>query len=123
MPESEKSVTWVVIMVMAFIASLGWAFMAAGYAHSEEGWRNGGAEATDGPLMPRRAGRAALSDFFGNALQQIPNCIAVFGFTFTNRIWLPITIIVLEVLAVFGGYKMKQLEESLNDSSSRRRSR
>jgi hypothetical protein len=58
MAETEKSVTWVVVMVMLFIAAFGWAFMAAGYAHSEEGWRGGGVEAARGPMGPRRAGRA-----------------------------------------------------------------
>lgn len=123
MAETEKSVTWVVAMVMLLIAAFGWAFMAAGYAHHQEGWRTGGAEATDGPMVPRRAGRAALADFFGNALQQIPNVFAVVSFSFTNQIWLPILILVLEVLAVIGGYQMQRLEESLNGPPGRRRSR
>ena len=119
MPEKEQSVTWVIAMLMVVIAAFGWAFMAAGYAHHEEGWRSGGVQSNDRRTTPHReiffwGSLNASVDFVGNAFQQIPNCVSVVRFTFTNRIWLPIVVAVLEILAVCGGYAMKQLEQSLN---------
>jgi hypothetical protein len=40
---------------------------------------------------------------------------------FSNRIWLPIILIVLEVLALLGGIKMKSLEKELSQPSRRKR--
>ncbi len=123
MSEQEKSVTWVIIMVMLLIAAFGWAFMAAGYAHSEEGWRGGIVEAGEPVRIRSGSMRAlgALADFVSNAFFQIPNLGSVIAFNFKNLIWLPILIIVLELSAVFGGYKMKQLEKELQSGPRRRR--
>ncbi len=120
MSEQGKSVTWVIIMVMLLIAAFGWAFMAAGYAHSEEGWRGGIVEPVRIRPVRMRALRA-LADFIGNAFSQIPNLGSVIAFNFKNRIWLPILIIGLELSVVFGGYKMKKLEKELQSGPRRRR--
>lgn len=119
MPEEERSVWWVVGMVMLTIAGFGWAFMAAGYAHGEQGWREGGVAASQ--LLPsiHHARQRAWSDFLRNACIQIPNCPAVFSYSFQHQIWLPILIVVLEVLAVAGGFGMKHLETALAEPRRR----
>lgn len=122
MAEKEKSVAWVVLMVMLLIAAFGWAFMAAGYAHSQQGWRTAGAAAAaENRTSLRRANRAAFADFVANAFAQLPNLPAVVGFNLKNRIWLPILILALEALAVFGAFKMKSLEKELSAPPRRRR--
>ena len=117
--EAEKSVGWVVGMVMLVIAAFGWAFMAAGYAHAHENWREGVAAASE-PMGVTAARRAAWKDFLRNAVRQIPNCLAVLQDTVVNRVWLLVLFIVLEVLAAFGGYKMQKLEVALNAPPRRR---
>lgn len=121
MAEQEKSVTWVIVMLFLLIAVLGWAFAAAGYAHSEEGWRTGGVQGTDDTQGFRRGSRRALGDFIGNSFRQIPNMSAVISFTFEHRLWLVITVGVLEGLLLIGGYKMKSLEKELSGPRQRRR--
>ncbi|VAX41448.1 hypothetical protein MNBD_PLANCTO02-2679, partial [hydrothermal vent metagenome] len=44
---------------------------------------------------------------------QLPNFPAVIGWNLKNRIWLPILLIVLELIVFFGGFKMKALEKQL----------
>lgn len=121
MAEKEKSVTWVIAMIMILIAAFGWAFMAAGYAHSEKGWRNEGAAAPEKSSSIRRASRAAFADFVVNAFRQLPELPSVLSFNLKNRWWLPALIVGLEVLAVFGGIKMKSLERELSGPPRRRR--
>ena len=122
MAEQEKSVGWVIGALMFCIAALGWGFMAAEYAHNAEGWRTGGAAGgEEGPVGPRSAGGRALADFVGNSFEQLANLPAVIGFTFSRRIWLPIVIVVLEVVVVFVGIKMKSLEKELGGGPRQRR--
>ena len=120
MPEQVRSVWWVVGMVMLTIAAFGWGFMAAGYAHAEQGWREGLLTASNGVPSAYRARARAWSDFVRNGLIQLPNCVAVFRYSFQQQIWLPILIVVLEVLAVAGGFAMKQVESALSEPRRRR---
>ena len=83
-------------------------FRSSGLPHAEQGWGSG-------------AGRGALGAFITNGLSQLGNLPAVVAFTFTKRLWLAIIIIVLEVGAVLGGIKMKQLEKELSSPRGRRR--
>ena len=108
MPEKEKSVTWIIAMVMILILAFGWCFSAAAYAHEKEHWGSG-------------AGRGALAAFIANGFGQLSNLPAVVAFTFTDRLWMALTIIGLEVGAVLGGIKMKQLEKELSSPGRRRR--
>jgi hypothetical protein len=125
--EQGKSLTWVVVMLMVAIAGLGWAFAAAQYAHSEEGWRTEGAveaatrNAEEGRPTDLR-GRRARADFFRNAFVQIPNAPAVVSFTFKNRLWLAILIGVLEAGALAFGWWARGLESKFeNEDRTRRR--
>lgn len=101
--EGGKSIGWVVAMLMLAIAGFGWAFAAADY------FQNSG----DGG-----AGRA---NFFVNAFTQIPNMPAVLGFTFRNRIWLPIVVVILEIAALGFGVVMKRVEADVYGGGKRRK--
>ena len=68
----------------------------------------------------RRTARQGEVEFLVNALEQLPNMPAVIGWHFSNRIWLPILILILEVGALFGGLKMKSLEKELSRPRHRR---
>jgi hypothetical protein len=120
MPEQEQSVWWVAAMVMLVVAAFGWAFMAAGYAHAAEGWREAGIVGAEDAGSLTGARRRAWSDFLRNAIRQIPNCVAVISYTVTNQIWLPILFAVLEVLVIIGAVIMKRVEHSLQTGSRRR---
>lgn len=120
----------VVTLLMIGIGLFGWACAAAAYAHANEGWRaneaerfaaeNGGDLESDSRLTRRSAAKSAmvktalhaLLDFIGNAFRQIPNCFAVIGFTFSERLWLIILFAILEGAAVGLGYVMEKVGES-----------
>ncbi|QDV16899.1 hypothetical protein Pan153_15330 [Gimesia panareensis] len=120
----------VVILLMIGIGLFGWACSAAAYAHAKEGWRSNEAERfaaengddleSDSRLTRRRAAKTAmiktafhaLMDFIGNAFKQLPNCVAVIAFTFSERLWLVILFAVLEAGAVGLGYVMEKVGES-----------
>ena len=92
-----KSIAWVVAMVMLLILGGGWVYAASEYRQDVGG----------GPLLDRFS-------LWANAIEQIPNLPAVFGNTFKNRIWLPLVVIVGEVLAIGFGVFMKKIERDLN---------
>ena len=132
---SEKSILWVVIASLAVVTALGWALVAASYAHAYEGWRSAGAvgpeddeELGDTPGLRRRAaGRIviretarALFDFVANAFRQIPNAPWVVAHAFRDRLWLVVTIATVQGLVVFGGWKLRQLERHLARSARRK---
>lgn len=118
MAEKPRSVNWVIAMVMIVIAVVGWGFMASGYAH-HAGWRS-----SETDLLRRASGatnKAGVIQFLLIAAWQIPNAVDVVKFNVTNRVWLPAGIIGVELLALLGGYGMKQVEKSLNEPPSRRK--
>jgi len=121
MAEQERSTTWVIAMAMLLIAVFGWAFAAAGYAHSEEGWRSRGVQDADHTQSISRGSRRALFDFVANALEQIPNTPAVIGFTVKHRLWFALTVVVLEILALLSGVGLKALEKRLSSPPRRRK--
>jgi len=103
----QKPVLWVVLALMATIAFLGWAFAAAAYATEHEDlWA---------------AGRASRRAFLSNAIHQLPNASAVISYTLKERLWLPIVVAVLEVLAIAFGFVLKAVEREM--PSQRRRKR
>ena len=118
--EGEKSVGWVVIALMLAIAWIGWTFMAASYAHSEEGWRTAGAGAAES-FSVRSERRSSLRDFILNGFDQLPDFFSVIKFSFSQRLWLVGIFGGLEVLVILLGWKMKQLETKLSSKPQRRR--
>lgn len=119
--EQEKSIIWVIAMVVLLIAVFGWAFAAAGYAHSEQGWRSGGVQGAEQRRSISRGARRALFDFVANAFAQIPNMPAVIGFTIKRRLWLAMTVVVLEIVALISGAGLKALEKRLSSPPRRRK--
>ena len=122
--EFKKSVTWVIVTLMLAIAVIGWGFLAGSYsgAHAaslSELSEEEIAEFNHNRSNVRRTARRGEIEFVFVALEQLPIMPAVIGWHFSNRIWLPILILVLESGALFGGLKMKSLEKAL--SKPRRR--
>jgi len=128
MAEDEKSLTWVVVRVMSGIAVFGWGFLAGSYdgTHYSKLSEMSAAELEDVDTRSRRSWRGrrdfvgeAVYIFVGNAIQQLPNLPTVISWHITNRIWLPITIVVLEVGALLGASSMKKLESALKKPKRR----
>lgn len=104
MAAEEKSLTWIVVAAAVFVTVFGWGFLAGSYA---------GAHATPMSEMnadelqdldtrgPARARRGAISAFIRNSIEQLPNMPAVVSWHFSNRVWLPI-LIVLAMPGVIG---------------------
>ena len=112
----EKSVTWVTAALIVAIAAVGWGFLAGSYtgAHAAtiSEMTGDGLEEFDSPGTVQLR-RVAERNFVSNAIDQLPNMSAVIGWNFRNRIWLPLTFVVLEVVAIVLGVKMKLLEREL----------
>ena len=124
MADDQKSLTWIVVMVMIGIAVFGWGFLAGSYAgaHSPKLSEMSADELEDVDTRSQRsARRGAVAAFVGNALEQLPNLPAVISWHMTNRIWLPIAIVVLEVGAMVGAYALKKVESALEEPKQRRR--
>lgn len=96
----DTSTAKIIAMLMVVIALFGWAFAAAAYTHAEQGWRHEAANSevhSDGLSYDKcfkefnhkkRESSAALGDFFGNAVLQVPNVFSVIAFNFQHRLWL-----------------------------------
>jgi hypothetical protein len=124
MAEEQKSLTWLVAMMMIVIAVFGWGFLAGSYAgaHAPKMSETPVEEVEDlDTLSPRSARRGAITAFVGNALQQLLNLPAVISWHMTNRIWLPILILGLEVAALMGAFVMKKVETAIEQPRTRRR--
>ena len=124
MAEGEKSLIWIIVMVMACIALFGWGFLAGSYdgAHSGNMSEITAEELKDLKLpSPRRVRGFSIGTFIGNAIEQLPNCVTVVTWHLSNRIWLPVTIVALEVAVLIGGVVLKRVESALETPRSRRR--
>ncbi|MCA9023205.1 MAG: hypothetical protein KDA74_23815 [Planctomycetaceae bacterium] len=121
--DGEASTSKVIVMLMLAIAFFGWAFFAAAYAHSEEGWRQadssaniadpsevGQDERLENAGNITRESRSSLKDFIWNAFSQIPNMVAVISFNFQHRLWLVILFACLEAGALGLGYAMSKID-------------
>ncbi|QDT66885.1 hypothetical protein [Calycomorphotria hydatis] len=112
-----KSVVWVVAAAMFLIVAFGWGFLAASYttAHATNLSEMSAEELEEVGNGTNVASRhRARAHFVSNAIAQLPNFIGVMTWHFTHRIWLPILIVLLEVLVFFGGFGMKALENQLS---------
>lgn len=117
MEQEEKSLTWVVATLMATIAVLGWGFLAGSYEGanpSRDHWND-----FDRPSSGR--GRGGLALFAANAVEQLPNLPAVLSWHFSNRIWLPIVILILEGVALGGGIALHRAGDQLGKPKRRRK--
>jgi hypothetical protein len=94
-----NSIAFVIAMVTLVVLGGAWVYAASDYFQHE--------------------GLGGTRGMWENAIQQIPNFPAVVAYVFKNRIWLPIVVIVAEVLVIGFGVFMKKVERDLN--SPRRR--
>lgn len=123
MPENEASLGWVVGALAVVVALFGWGFLAGSYAGSQATPMS---EMSSEELKelntrtPLRAKRASMAMFVTNAIEQLPNMGSVISWHFTNRIWLPILILVAELGVLGGGIIMKKVESSLAQPARRR---
>ncbi len=123
MPENEASLGWVVGGLAVVVALFGWGFLAGSYvgAHATPMSEMSSEELKElNTLTPLRAKRASMSTFVTNAVEQLPNIGSVIGWHFTNRIWLPILILVAELGVLGGGIIMKKVESNLAQPTRRR---
>jgi len=107
--EEELPVWYVTLFLMLFVAWLAWAFAAAGYATEQEG------------LSP--FGRRLFRLFVWNAVAKLPDLPAVLSYTFKEKLWMPITLAVVEVLVVLLGVVLKVVEKQMVSTKKRRRRR
>lgn len=124
MEESGKSLNWIIAVLMIAIATFGWGFLAGSYTGSQSSGLSGMTAEERQNMDVRGLGEArreAKGAFVANAIAQLPNLPSVISWHFSNRIWLPILILLLEVGALVGGFGMKRLEKQLEQPKSRRR--
>ena len=123
MADEEKSLKWIVVVVIIGIVVFGWGFLAGSYVGTNSPKLSEmSADETDDvdARSLRSARRGAVAAFVGNALEQLPNLPAVISWHLSNRIWLPIMIVVLEGAALIGGFAMKKVESAVEKPKRRR---
>ncbi len=117
--DKGKSIRWVVIMSMIFVAYVAWGCPASSWAGSEG----------DGSFVVIGRGRSrgilmlvsAIVSFLVTSVAELPNLVTVISWNFTNRLWLPILFIVLEACILAGGFGLQQLENNLAKPAGRRK--
>ena len=114
--ESGFSITTITIGVVVIIAVFGWGAMATAYAQS------GGKTLDEGiAALGPASGRGllflitAFVWFFWNLFVQIPNALDVISYCFRSQPSIPIGILVIEILAITGGFGLKFAEGHLED--------
>lgn len=122
MAEENQSILWVMGMLMLAILGLGWGLMANSYveAQSPNLSQAAGSELPARPPLfglqwrgPVRKLGTGLLKFAVNTIGQLNNLGTVVMWHFSNRVWIPIVILVLEVAAVCGAVALKRVEVAL----------
>ncbi len=124
MAEEEKSVAWIVVAAAILVVVFGWGFLAGSYAGAHSPSIGEMSEEERESLetrAPARARRGALAAFIGNSIEQLPNLPAVVSWHFSNRIWLPILIMLAFGGVISGGFVLKRVEQNLNQPRHQRR--
>lgn len=126
MGEQEKSISWIVAVSMVVVAIVGWGVLASSHVGAHAPLLSDGTFETSGEIVvPRRPGLAlaiaGLIAFLWTALVQLPNFVSVISYHLTNRVWLPIAIIAVEVLVFCSGFGLKLLEKQLEQPYRTRR--
>ncbi|MCA9057444.1 MAG: hypothetical protein KDA85_03060 [Planctomycetaceae bacterium] len=117
MAEQGKSIRWIVIWSSVLLVYLAWGFMAGSFAGSTHG------VIVTGRRRPNAIGMllSALYTFVITSILELPNFLTVIGWTFQNRIWIPILFLMLEIGLLAGGYGLQKLEQNLSAPRSKRR--
>ena len=106
-----KSITWIVTASVILVAYLGWGFMAGSYAGSSGGAIHFGPSSRI----------SAVYSFVITSITQLPSFFSVIGWHLSNRIWLPLLFVILEVAVIAGGVGLNRLEQSLEGNKKRPR--
>lgn len=122
MAEDSKSIGWIVGASMILVAYLGWGMMAGGWA----GLEVEAIESAAGSGRVRTARGfglalmvAAVVNFLVVSVTQLPEFFDVLSWHFTDRIWVPILIVLLEGALLAGGVALYRLEKTLNAPARR----
>ncbi len=145
MSENEKQLPSLVIAaaLSVLVGAFGWAFMAAQYAHAEEGWRSHGVQELDADRLgsvrsrgfasdPLRQIYAPVSptdtdlefhflDFIQNAFRQLAKAPTVLSFNLKSRMRLVGLILLAEAGVVGIGLWMRSLERQWAKPKKRRK--
>ena len=124
MDQSEKSVTWIVVAASILVLAMGWGFLAGSYsgAHARAVSEMSDDELDELKIRHRqRRRRSAVATFVAKSIEQLPNMPAVISWHFSNRIWLPILILLALAGVIGGGFVMKKVEQNLNQPRNKRR--
>lgn len=128
----ERSLRWMVISLSLLVAFFGWGFLAGSYegAHATPLSEMDGAEVEVVHLRRGSGGVAGvvmvLSSvlfFLLNAVTQLPKLPDVLMWHLSNRLWMPILILVVEMGVIGGGYALQRLETSLSGPPAKPRKR
>lgn len=119
MTSENKSIRWTVTVAMIFAAYIGWGMMAGSYAANSH--VAGVVVGRRGPIAAVTMLISAIYSFVATSVAEIPNCFTVLSWHLSNRIWLPIVFLLVEVGIVFGGIGLSRLEENLSKSRKRRK--
>jgi hypothetical protein len=95
MPAENKSVGWVAVMLALAVAYFGWGFLAADYFQNNP---DGGAE---------------KANFWIKTVTQLPNLPSVISYSFQNRLWMLVLILVGEVAVLILWVVLRKLEREL----------
>ncbi len=124
--QREFPIIVVVVLMMIVVGVFGWCFMAKQYSNELKARENAGRPEQIPLAVPRR-GRGlammigAMVDLTVTGITQIPNMQGVLSFNFTKRLWLPVSVIVVEGLLVGVGFGLKQVEKQLEGPPKRKK--
>jgi len=116
-----KSIRWVVIVAMILVAYVAWGCLAAAYAGRDG---NTGVMGMGGGRLRSRGIMMMISlalSFLVTSVTQIPNVFSVISWNFSNRLWLPVLFIVVEICIGVGGIGLQKLENNLAQPTGRRK--
>ncbi|MCA9092636.1 MAG: hypothetical protein KDA68_04065 [Planctomycetaceae bacterium] len=124
--QREFPIIVVVVLMMIVVGVFGWCFMAKQYSNELKARENEGRpEQIPLAVTRRRRGLGmmigAIVDLTVTGITQIPNLEGVLSFNFTKRLWLPVSVIVVEGLLVGVGFGLKHVEEQLEDPPKRKK--
>jgi hypothetical protein len=93
--EQNKSIGWVVGMLVLTVAYFGWGFLAADYYQNDPSDEGG------------------KTSFWVNTVVQLPNFPSVMRYAFQNRFWMIMLIVGAEVVVLILGGVLRKLEREL----------
>ena len=117
MDSTEKSITWIVVAAALLVVFMGWGFLAGSYvgAHAPSIVDMDESELHDLKVRHRhQASRSSIITFVMTSIEQLPNLPAVISWHLSNRLWLPILIVLALAGVIGGGFVLKKVDQNLN---------